>query len=149
MASLQYITLVTLHRLIRVLGDGVRQPMIIALTVSVTAEARRACADAGMDQYLSKPFRFEELAEARTLTSRVPVPVPVPVLAPVPSPEPDLAADLPTTPVAEKAPVLDPELFGYLDEMGAETKAPARLEAAIAEVTAVLAPHLAATLDAR
>jgi CheY-like chemotaxis protein/HPt (histidine-containing phosphotransfer) domain-containing protein len=222
-------------RLIRVLGDSIRQPMIIALTASVTAEARRACLDAGMDQYLSKPIRAEELVEALALTIRVParqsvpsVPVralsepkdesvPVPVPVPVPSPEPEPAAVVLATVAAEKVPVLDPELFGYLDEMGAETKAVllqhfldesgrhlaalqaeldrgnlvqaafiahrlrgssatigasglaqvcgeietrandggritedhlARLEAAIAEVTAVLVPHLAATLDA-
>jgi CheY-like chemotaxis protein/HPt (histidine-containing phosphotransfer) domain-containing protein len=222
-------------RLIRVLGDSIRQPMIVALTASVTAEARRACLDAGMDQYLSKPIRAEELVEALALAIRVParqsvpsVPVralsepkdesvPVPVPVPVPSPEPEPAAVVLATVAAEKVPVLDPELFGYLDEMGAETKAVllqhfldesgrhmaalqaeldrgnlvqaafiahrlrgssatigasglaqvcgeietrandggritedhlARLEVAIAEVTAVLVPHLAATLDA-
>ncbi|MCI4656201.1 response regulator, partial [Cryobacterium zhongshanensis] len=122
-------------RLIRVLGDSIRQPMIIALTASVTAEARRACLDAGMDQYLSKPIRVQELADALALTLRVPARQSVPAVtvgafsewkddsAPVPSPTPEPAASVLATPTAESAPVLDPELYGYLDEMGAETKA--------------------------
>ncbi|GLY16064.1 hypothetical protein Kisp01_30790 [Kineosporia sp. NBRC 101677] len=41
-----------------------RQPHIIAMTASVTKEDRDACAAAGMDGYLSKPVRAEDLTEA-------------------------------------------------------------------------------------
>nr|WP_269329416.1 PAS domain S-box protein [Kineosporia babensis] len=41
-----------------------RQPHIIAMTASVTKEDRDACADAGMDGYLSKPVRAEDLTDA-------------------------------------------------------------------------------------
>jgi CheY-like chemotaxis protein len=40
------------------------QPHIIAMTASVTKEDREACADAGMDGYLSKPVRAEDLTGA-------------------------------------------------------------------------------------
>ncbi|WP_157970479.1 response regulator [Nakamurella deserti] len=51
----------TATREIRALGTGLRQPRIVALTASVTTEDRRACRKAGMDGYLSKPIRAEEL----------------------------------------------------------------------------------------
>jgi len=41
-----------------------RQPRIVALTASVTAEDRLACRDAGMDAYLAKPVRGPELSAA-------------------------------------------------------------------------------------
>ena len=41
-----------------------RQPLIIGITASITTEICDACFDAGMDDYLTKPFRPEELAMA-------------------------------------------------------------------------------------
>jgi len=49
-------------RRIRV-GDT-RQPWIVAVTASSTLDDRRACAEAGMDDYLSKPIRPEALVSA-------------------------------------------------------------------------------------
>ncbi|PKA16006.1 hybrid sensor histidine kinase/response regulator [Leptospira haakeii] len=38
-------------------------PWIIAVTAHDSAEDRKACAEAGMDDYLGKPFRIEDLGE--------------------------------------------------------------------------------------
>ncbi len=43
-----------------------RKTRIVALTANVFADDRRACFDAGMDDFLAKPFREEELAEVLT-----------------------------------------------------------------------------------
>ncbi len=51
-------------RTIRAQLPAERQPQIIAMTASVTKEDRDACAEAGMDGYLSKPVRAEDLVEA-------------------------------------------------------------------------------------
>ena len=41
-----------------------RQPKIVALTASVTMQDRAACAEAGMNGYLPKPIRPDELTAA-------------------------------------------------------------------------------------
>ena len=45
-------------------GDAEDLPYIIALTASVMEEDRRRCREAGMDGFLSKPVRKDELARA-------------------------------------------------------------------------------------
>ena len=108
-------------RLIRRLDDTIRQPVVIALTASASAESRQLCLDAGMDRFLSKPIRFADLAAtlqavARALEDHD---------ADSDSSERDLdAADAGDGQGEASAPavMIDQEVFGYLDEMGAETK---------------------------
>jgi signal transduction histidine kinase/DNA-binding response OmpR family regulator len=45
-------------------GDAENPPYVIALTASVMEEDRRRCREAGMDGFLSKPVRKDELARA-------------------------------------------------------------------------------------
>ncbi len=65
-------------------GDGARTP-VVALTAHVTAEEQSRCVEAGMDDYLGKPFRAGQLlaavakwvppdAPAQLVPSRVPPP---------------------------------------------------------------------------
>ncbi|HEY5730307.1 MAG TPA: response regulator, partial [Anaerolineales bacterium] len=51
-------------RLIRGRGAGFCQPRIIAMTANVTRDDRQACLDAGMNDYLAKPIRVDELVAA-------------------------------------------------------------------------------------
>jgi CheY-like chemotaxis protein/HPt (histidine-containing phosphotransfer) domain-containing protein len=49
-----------------------RQPQIVAMTAGALVEDRRACTEAGMDDYLAKPIRLDVLDDAltRTVTAR-------------------------------------------------------------------------------
>jgi signal transduction histidine kinase/CheY-like chemotaxis protein len=51
-------------RRIRALGQAVHQPRIVALTANVVDRIRDECLAAGMDDYLGKPFRRDELRRA-------------------------------------------------------------------------------------
>jgi two-component system, sensor histidine kinase len=42
---------------------GIRQPRIVALTANAMESDRQACVDAGMDDFLSKPFQASELQD--------------------------------------------------------------------------------------
>jgi DNA-binding response OmpR family regulator len=50
-----------LARFIRTQPHPRSQPRILALTAAATTEEYRACEEAGMDGFLAKPLRFEEL----------------------------------------------------------------------------------------
>jgi CheY-like chemotaxis protein len=39
------------------------QPKVVALTANAMPSDRAACMDAGMDDYMAKPIRLEDLAE--------------------------------------------------------------------------------------
>ncbi|KGF71969.1 hypothetical protein DO97_13755 [Neosynechococcus sphagnicola sy1] len=47
--------------------DGAVRPRIIAMTANAMPETRQACLEAGMDGYISKPVRQEELLQALRL----------------------------------------------------------------------------------
>jgi CheY-like chemotaxis protein len=48
----------------RIRAQGGEQPWIVGLSGSVMAEERCRCADAGMDDFVAKPFRLAEFVEA-------------------------------------------------------------------------------------
>lgn len=58
---------VEVTRRIRNEWPAAEQPYIIALTAAVTKEDRKRCREAGMDDFLSKPIKREDLAEALRL----------------------------------------------------------------------------------
>ena len=108
----------TATREIRALGGDLPQPRIVALTASVTTEDRRACLQAGMDGYLSKPVRADELTAtlAEIAAERV-----LPPAMPIQGAASAAAA---TDPVPCAAAVLDEERFGELDDLPDEIRGP-------------------------
>jgi len=58
-------------RFIRRPVAGFHQPRIIAMTANVTLEDRKACLDAGMDDYLAKPIRIEALIAALNKSQQI------------------------------------------------------------------------------
>ena len=59
-------------RLIRGRLDEFHQPRIIAMTANVTKDDRKACLNAGMDDYLAKPIRIDELIAALNKSKQFP-----------------------------------------------------------------------------
>ena len=74
--------------------DRTRQPHIAAMTANAQLEDRTACADAGMDSYLSKPVRAAELR--RLLV--------------------DVGQSLPSSSACDEEPAIDPDVFRDLME---------------------------------
>jgi CheY-like chemotaxis protein len=46
--------------------DSVNQPYIVAMTANTMLEDRQACIDAGMDDFIGKPFKPEDIARMIT-----------------------------------------------------------------------------------
>jgi signal transduction histidine kinase/CheY-like chemotaxis protein/ligand-binding sensor domain-containing protein len=57
-------------KLIRML-NSIKQPSIIAMTANVLPEDKEQCAQAGMDGFISKPFKLEELTDVLKLACKV------------------------------------------------------------------------------
>ncbi|MGK2860153.1 MAG: GAF domain-containing protein [Thermoanaerobaculia bacterium] len=57
-------------RRIRAEFDDLTRPWILAMTANAMREDRRVCAEAGMDDYLAKPLRIEELQTALERAAR-------------------------------------------------------------------------------
>jgi CheY-like chemotaxis protein len=47
-----------------------RQPHIVAMTAGAFEDDRKRCLETGMDQYVSKPVRAQELAEVLSRVGR-------------------------------------------------------------------------------
>ena len=58
-------------RLIRGTSAGFHQPRIVAMTANVTLDDRKACLEAGMDDYLAKPIRIEDLVAALNKSQQI------------------------------------------------------------------------------
>ncbi|MEZ4453348.1 MAG: response regulator [Nannocystaceae bacterium] len=101
-----------------------RQPHIIAVTASATVQDRQACLSAGMDAYISKPYRLRELRRAlRDFVQGRGVDGLGEASGPADEPTP--APDEP-----QEAPVFDPSALVLLAEVYDE---PGQLDAAIQE----------------
>jgi len=97
-------------RLIRGCLAGFRQPRIIAMTANVTKDDRQACLEAGMDDYLAKPIKIEELVAALNKSQ------PLPAHGPV-STRGSLPPDVPVKKSAHQeivSPALDPNALDQL-----------------------------------
>ncbi len=91
------------RRIIEALGDA--RPRIVALTANAMSEDRSATAEAGMDGYLAKPLRREELAAVLVETAD---------LLPEPGPEIEQAAvggDVRDAASPDPARPVDPQAF--------------------------------------
>jgi len=88
---------------IRALTD-LQQPTIVAMTASATSEMRTACLDAGMDDFVPKPFSVDDLRHAidRVIAQTGP---PLDVAPPSLPPPPPVAADLDAAVLAGLAPL--------------------------------------------
>ncbi|MFC8191511.1 response regulator [Cellulomonas sp. NPDC057328] len=99
-------------RAIRARGAGAHQPVVVALTASATAQDQRAAAQAGMDDFLTKPFRSDDLA--RVLARITP-------RAWAPGEREDEDASSPVDAEADGAPVVDLRLLAMAREVDAES----------------------------
>ncbi|WP_457651875.1 response regulator [Rhodocaloribacter sp.] len=95
-----------------------RSPRIIALTANALQSDRQHCLDAGMDDYLTKPFRLDTLTDALRRCARIrPTPPPVTPESHTPAPETHAPETHTPAPIPPADPVIDPEVFSDLRRM--------------------------------
>lgn len=56
-------------QIIETYGD--KRPMIVALTADATTEGREKCYEAGMDNYITKPFKIDEIIKAIEMAGKL------------------------------------------------------------------------------
>ncbi len=99
-----------------------RSPRIIALTANALQSDRRRCLDAGMDDYLTKPFRLDTLTDVLRRCARTRPEAPPALPAPDTS-EPEVHTDEPevhspeTPDLPAKDSAIDPEVCADLRRM--------------------------------
>jgi CheY-like chemotaxis protein len=74
--------------------EGKLRPRLIAMTAAAMQGDRELCLEAGMDDYISKPVRAEELVKSINQCRPRPIPVVETVSAPVPPTQPELDEDI-------------------------------------------------------
>ena len=52
-------------------SSSLHQPQIVAMTANAMPEDREACLNAGMDDYITKPIKFEILMDVLKKTAKV------------------------------------------------------------------------------
>jgi CheY-like chemotaxis protein/HPt (histidine-containing phosphotransfer) domain-containing protein len=140
------------RRIIELHGDA--RPRIVALTADAMQDDRERCLAAGMDDYLTKPIRPAELAEALERSAQPPASVLEPGvldrLLETTGGDPEFVGVLLET-FAEEAPALLEELRGALSADDAETarRAAHTLKSNAATFGATALAALCAELEAR
>jgi CheY-like chemotaxis protein len=106
--------------------SGAQRPWIVAVTAHAMAGDREQCISAGMDDYLVKPIRLEELVAVLGRTGRAATPAEA---AAEPADQPPAELSLDAEQIARVRGEIGDEVFGEMLELFARD-APARIAAA-------------------
>jgi PAS domain S-box-containing protein len=98
-------------------SEGARRTPIIAMTANAMESDRERCLEAGMDDYISKPIKAQELQAMLQRFSVVHVPLPLTAPAPIDGVH---AASIPAFDYAAAMGVVDQEVLGIIAQAFAE-----------------------------